>query len=484
MPAVRHNLVRARRAYVKAYHLWYLGFFLLMLISVAMLMLPHPYCWLSFALVGTIVWVVGSLKHPFAGLFLYLIVFFGNPNQHLAVLAGMPIPYEKIIAFVIIATLLIHIAVIKKKFDIYRLDYALLAFLGAAFVSILGATDYQSAWDEFNRFFRVVVVYLLITRIVTSPHKLKAVVSLYIVSVAFLAISSSYLYYTGDFEVAQGVKRAHSLGDSPIDPNTLATSLIVGIPFMYYMAKAHKSILLKVFMLLLLVSCIWTVILTGSRGGMVGAVAVVCLLAWHSRYRLTAFAVALAVLAIFAAAMPGQYQERFLTIFAVGQEDQFGAGDSAYGRINGLILGFKFLLKNPVTGVGIGNFGWHHHLVAGGDWTSAHNLVGKLVGELGLLGVATFVFFIVRFAQAIKYVKMKYRECRWRPDFVFYTAEAVKIGLIMLFVQGLFGHNLFRDNWYIFAGYIVVASNLVSQRNKIEQQARQTALPVPASETR
>ena len=256
----------------------------------------------------------------------------------------------------------------------------------------------------------------------------------------------------------------------------MATSLILGIPFMYYMAKAHRNLLLKLFLFSLIGSCFWAIILTGSRGGMVGAIVVLMILTYQSRHKVIGFVIAAMVFAIVAVLAPDQYKDRFMSIFHVtasAEEDEFGAAESARGRINGLILGFKFLLKNPITGVGIGNFGWHHHMEPGGDWTDAHNLIGKLVGELGFLGIAAFTFFITRFVQSIRYVKRTFFERGWQSDFLFYMTQAVLVGLIMLFVQGMFGHNLYRDNWYVYAAFIVIISKLVEQRLQSEQKRPQ-----------
>ncbi|MDH4157032.1 MAG: O-antigen ligase family protein [candidate division Zixibacteria bacterium] len=481
MEVTRDSSGRHTRVYLKAAHLYFAGFFVFMVISALMLALPSPYHWLPFILVAGLLFVAAAVKFPFAGLFAYLLIFFLNPNELFPIMSRIPLPYEKIIAVLVITGLAINIAFVKKRFELFHLDYAFLALLAAAFVSILGASDLQTAWDQFFKFFRIFLVYVLLVRIADTPGKLKAVIVLYALSVAFLAISSAVLYYSGEFEFKQGIQRARSLGEDYVDPNTMSNSLIMGIPFLFYLAKAHKSFLLKLLMLSMLGCCLWTIILTGSRGGMVGALVLMLLIGWHSRHRIRAMAAVLAVVAVVAAAMPEQYQERFLTILTVGQEDEYGAGASAYGRINGLILGFQFLLHNPLTGIGIGNFGWHHR-ASGGDWTDAHNLVGKLVGELGLLGVIAFTFFLVRFVQNIKYVRWKYLESDSPPDFIFYTTEAVKLGLIMLLVQGLFSHNLYRFNWYVFAGFLAVIANLVKIRFEGRKPAGETAVETPTGE--
>jgi hypothetical protein len=462
------NIRRPVRTFIKPTHLYYISLSVLIAASAWTLALPAPYHWIPFAAILGLLLVVGTVRYPFVGMLAYSIVFFLEPNVLFPALGELPIPYEKVLAIVVFSSLFLHIALVQKKFDVFHLDYGVIALVAAAFVSILGATDLQTSWDSFFRFFKVFLVYLLMVRIITSPAKLKAVTLVYILSVGFLAVSSAVIYYQGDFEFKQGIQRAHSLGNPGIDPNTLSTTLILGIPFMYYMARAHRYVLLKILMFLLIGASLWTVMLTGSRGGMVGSGVVLMLIGWHSRHRLKAIIFAVAALALIAVIMPDQYRQRFMSIgqiASVGEDDEFGAGASAYGRINGIVLGFQFLMKNPLTGIGIGNFGWQHK-AGGGDWTSAHSLIGQVMGELGLVGIAAFVFFVTRMAQSIRRVRRKYAEFGWPRDFPYYLSEAIKIGVIMLFVQGMGGHNLFRTNWYFFAAFLVILGNLVTARNQ------------------
>jgi len=320
------------RSFIKTSHLLYLGFFLLMLITAAMLALPYPYHWIPFLLIGGSLFVISTYKYPFVGLLVYLIIFFLEPNTLFPVLGRLPIPYEKIIAVILISSLFINIAFIQKKIKLYKLEYGMLIFLAVCFISIIPATDLDTAWNGFQKFSKVILACLLTTQIVKNRNQLLIVIVTYILSVGFLGISSMVAYYSGNYEIKQGIMRAHSLGDDPIDPNTMATTLILCIPFMYFLAKSFKNKFLKIFMYLLIIGCMWTVVLTGSRGGMVGAIAAFTIIAWQSRYRVKAILLALAALAIFAVSMPQQYQERFLSIGNIGRDDETGAGASAYGR--------------------------------------------------------------------------------------------------------------------------------------------------------
>ncbi len=176
--------------------------------------------------------------------------------------------------------------------------------------------------------------------------------------------------------------------------------------------------------------------------------------------------------------MPQQYKDRFMTIFDVNAQDDAGAGESAMGRLNGLVYGLKFMAERPLTGVGIGNFRWKYRQEAG-SWSDAHNLIGKLAGELGVLGIVSFVYFLYVFITNLKDIKNKYLKYHWDEDFNYHLNDAVKISLVMLLFQGLSGHNLFRPNWYINACFLVIMMRQVNIR--IEEE-KELLPPVPSVE--
>jgi len=81
-----------------------------------------------------------------------------------------------------------------------------------------------------------------------------------------------------------------------------------------------------------------------------------------------------------------------------------------------------------------------------------------------LLGLISFTFFIVATVKYLKYIKKKYKEQGWKPDFIYYTRNAIIATLIMLFVFGISGHNLYRYNWYISACYALILVNLTDKK--------------------
>jgi len=354
-------------------------------------------------------------------------------------------------------------AVYKRKKEIYYMDYAVIGLLAVVTLSILWSDDMTLAKDTYMRFLPTILVYFFVSRIADSEPKVQLIIWMYALSVAFIAVYSTISYYRGIYIIRMGIARAIGPGSSYSDPNSMAASLILGIPFIFNLIRSHKSIILRLGLLAMLGVCIWTVVLTGSRSGMVSTILVLMILAFQTRYKIAATIIAVIIVGGVALVMPEQYIGRFESIFEISEEDETGAGASALGRVEGLMAGIEMFMRRPLTGVGVGNFRIAHRAM-GGPATDAHNLLGKLVGELGLLGLISFTFFIVATVKYLKYIKKKYKEQGWKPDFIYYTRNAIIATLIMLFVFGISGHNLYRYNWYISACYALILVNLTDKK--------------------
>ena len=412
------------------------------------------------------------------GVYLYMIIFFFEPNQ----LFGISFPFERIVALALITILFIHIAFFQKSFQFFPMDKAYGAFVLVCFLSVMFAGDVGLAWDTFFEFLKVFLVYLFVSRIANTPKRMNAIIWLYLLSLGFIAGNSMYNYYSGNFIVRMGIQRAVGVGGTEgtySDPNSLANTLVLGLPFLFFVGRYYSNRLTKTLLYGMLLMAFWTVVLTGSRGGMIGVIFVSMLIAFTSRHKVITAIIGVLIILTVVAVMPQQYKDRFLTVFHVEDKDSSGAAESAQGRINGLVWGLKFLAERPLTGVGIGNFRWAYRM-QGGIWLDAHNLIGKLAGELGLPGIITFVYFLIVYFKSLKLVKLKYDEKEWPQDIYWFLLKALRLGTIALLFQGLTGHNLYRYNWYIYACFLVMIVQVINARlenERIESEADVSAIP-------
>jgi len=147
------------------------------------------------------------------------------------------------------------------------------------------------------------------------------------------------------------------------DPNDLGMFLVMNIPLAIYFYK-KGNLIGKMFMLVILVALFYGIYLTGSRGTMLGAGALigVYIVVMNAGPKLF---IAIAVLTPIAATV------------IVSLQSNIDA--SADGRLEAWYAGVLMLLGNPVFGIGMGQFLEEHGLVA-------HNSYIHVAGELGVPG--------------------------------------------------------------------------------------------------
>src|SRR5262249_18478097 len=148
----------------------------------------------------------------------------------------------------------------------------------------------------------------------------------------------------------------------------------------------------------------------------------------------------LAVCGFFA--LPEELQNRFWTIYdpSVGPEN---AQESGQGRIEGFFAGIALWTQFPAIGCGPG--AWKP---ATGRYLEAHNLYGQLLGELGSVGAAAFLFMIAAIFAGGRKLNRLIRENDPEPhrEPLYHLTHAILISTTLLLFEGLFGHNLYRYN--------------------------------------
>jgi len=462
---------------IKPSHLWYLALMAVSVLLAPILLMPSPYNILPFVALGGGLFVFAAFRQPFVGLFVYLFIFFFRPYEMFPV----PVPYEKIVAIVVLIILAFHLVVgrVKVRFD--RLDWTVVGFVAAAAASVISFTDMgdnTQSFFAFFEFFKIFLVFFFTVQIANSKSKLEAIVWLFVLSNLYLAATTTVNYHLGNFRYSMGIARARGFADDGLfsHPNSIASSVVLGLPFLYYMFLHYRNLVVRGLLVGLALLGVWTVIITGSRGGMMALFAFIVIIGWRSRYRGLALGASLIGILLVIAVMPEQYQDRLFSLANMFGEDTSGAAESARGRLEGIVVGLRLFLMRPLTGVGIGVFGRAHYIVDGIP-TDAHSLIGQLVGELGLVGLVAFIWFVTVKVRYMKSLIDEYHSRRWSPDILYRITQALQAALILLFVQGFSGHNLFRYNWYIFAGFVSIMTFIAADRIAQEQPAPDTPDP-------
>jgi hypothetical protein len=112
---------------------------------------------------------------------------------------------------------------------------------------------------------------------------------------------------------------------------------------------------------------------------------------------------------------------------------------------------------------------------ATGSKVEAHNLYGQVLGEMGVLGVVTFLPIVALLFVNARAIKAAYKKFpNWRRDHCYYLADSVLSALLLLLLLGWAGHSLFRYTWLWYGAFLIIARDFVDQR--ILKEQRETAL--------
>jgi len=308
--------------------------------------------------------------------------------------------------------------------------------------------------------FKIIVFYGLLVTTVHDEKALKKIV------LGFLAVMSLYLmhslkeYIAGRHTYRMGISRMIGVDTTLGDPNSFGASIIYVLPFVAAIWRTGWGGRMGRFALLgytgLSSLCI---LLTGSRGSLIGLVLWFLILMMGHRKRFLWLALFVCGAPAVFVALPDSLQNRFETIVnpEVGPAN---ARESGEGRIDGLLNGFTLWSRNPISGIGPG--AWRP---ATGSIVESHNLYGQILGETGTLGAIAFASVVGCFVMNLLWVrKVKQAYPEWSQELVFQVPAAIATSVFLLLFMGNFGHNLFRFSWLWYGGFLIISRYCIEER--------------------
>lgn len=392
---------------------------------------------------------------PFYLTLLYLMLEYARPQQSIPGLAALHLPA----VFVILLMLAL---VFSGRVDLSdtqtRLFIAFLVLMGA---HVPFAVNNYWVFEITRGMLITFVAYLAIVTFVDSFQKFQTMINVWIVIHVYLAI-------TGIIGGGRGI--GGFLGDE----NDFALTLNMFIPFSFFMAMEAKEKSKRILFLIITGVFLVCVVLTDSRGGFVGLVAV-GLYCWFRSPRkvVSTLAIGLLIFAIFYFA-PGKYWERIQTIQDEAQGTAVGLNEgTGLERIYSWKAGWRMFLDNPVFGVGPGNFNWNFQTYEppegfGGrlhGGRAAHSLYFTLIPELGIVGV---VIFLLMLKANWKDRKNLLKLGEIQKDLIFkkahYLTLALGGSLVGYLVSGTFISVLYYPSFWFLIAFSVALRKAVYKR--------------------
>jgi len=344
------------------------------------------------------------------------------------------------------------------------------------------ATSYVDEWSFLSgEFSKVLVFSVILSLSIKDEQEFRWIVIIYVAVMFLYEFKSALEFANGRYIFRMGVIRMVGIGTLYNDPNAFASSINFTLPFAVALMRDEAVVSFwarRVLPLAFILVGIFCVVMTGSRSGLVILVFVMfCQLMTARKGRLKTLLAITLLLSVAWHIMPPDKKERFANLFESEDEIQFvhiterehsWAVESEEARKKGLIDGWELLLRRPILGYGAGSFPLARGLVGDLEGLGAHNLLGQVMGELGVLGLMAFGY-LVWFLLGTNLSLVKKR----LPLMPY--SQAVMITTMALLINGYGAHIFYRYNWWWMAAFTSILMRLGSPSlNNASQKAWKT----------
>ncbi|HEU5320207.1 MAG TPA: O-antigen ligase family protein, partial [Methylomirabilota bacterium] len=243
--------------------------------------------------------------------------------------------------------------------------------------------------------------------------------------------------------------------------NDLAMALVIMLPFAYFLLVRTTSWLMKLLLAGTIVLFGVGIMSTLSRGGLIGLVTVAVIMAVRSRRRGTALAVFATLAVAYVALAPGAFWDRMGTIADYSEDD------SARSRFYTWRAGAEMALRNPLLGVGAGNFVTayriRYHANRPENTTgilTAHSVYFEVLGELGFTGLGLFLALIVANFRTCARLRRRAAGAGGERDVVTTAAAACEAGLGGFLASAAFISAFYYPHFWYLTALVVIADRL------------------------
>ena len=406
----------------------------------------------------------------FASLFLFTFILYVRPYEFFPALSS----FMSMAFYVGIATLIIYTIsqlAVEGNLTARPKEINLVLLLTvAALLSMPLAVEPPLAWKTFTDILlKAVVIFIVFVNVVRTELRLKLLLLLILAVSVYLSVNAIYDYQRGFFQVgaletydARIVGRIKGLFENS---NDLALHLVTMIPIALALGLAKAGMFRKLVYFGAAAVMVGAVIVSFSRGGFIGLVAMVLVLVRRfgrkNRVATTGALVFAAIL--FLALAPGAYSSRLSTIFNSAAD----LTESSSQRTEVFKRSVWVALRYPLFGVGIGNF--PHKSPRN---LATHNAYTQVAAEMGMAAMVVYILFQVHPLRRLRRIE---EESRSHPDRrrFYYLSVGLQASLVGYMVSSFFGAVAYQ--WYVYylVGYAVCLHRIFLIKHGPDNLARE-----------
>ncbi len=398
-------------------------------------------------------------KHwlAFAGVYLFTLLLYARPNDLFPGIGSFPL--VKIVAIGALMAYIASKAASGERLSVWTTEMTMLLVIVA--LGLLLAPVSASPSDSLNTlsdpFLKTVIIFILMVNLIDTRRRILSLWKLVVICGSVLGLGAIKSYAKGEF-TARGIRIEGLVGGMFGNPNDLATALVVLLPFAVFLMLSSKGVARLFYMGCSAIMTV-AVLVTFSRGGFLGLIALGGVLLWKlgrgRRFR-TLLASAL-ICGILFVVMPGGYGSRISTIFNI-EEDETG---SAQERRELMELAASMAIRRPIVGIGMGNF----HIYSFHE-KQAHNSYLEIAAELGVMGLIAYLIVILAPLRSLRRIERKTKAMESESETEMYRLSVcIQAALIAFMVCSFFASIQYL--WYLY--YTAAYAVALRQIHKAEE---------------
>jgi probable O-glycosylation ligase (exosortase A-associated) len=324
-----------------------------------------------------------SLARPWVGVLLWSWIGYMNPHR-LAWGFAYDMPFAQMAAVVTLAGYVFT----REKYPLPRTREVLfLLLLWAVFLlSTLAAFYPTEAWGHLVKVSKILLMTFMTILLCRDARKVQALLWVIALSIGFFGLKGGiWAISTGGTNQVLGPAGSFFEGNTEVG---LALNMI--LPLLLFLRRRTARPWLRHFLLAMFGFSIVAILVTYSRGALLGLAVVVVLLFMKSRTKLIALVLLAVALPLAASTLPDYWFERMQTI------ETYEHDPSARGRLTAWRVAYQIALDHPFLGGGFRTF-TRDVFARYGVPTSldAHSIYFQVLGEHGFTGLAVYLALIV-----------------------------------------------------------------------------------------
>lgn len=417
-----------------------------------------------------------SLRSPYLALYTLLFGDILKPqNLSYSFLAGQSVSLA--LTAVLLVSMIINMNKLKRP-RVIGVTILLIMFMAWITYTTTIAQFQGPAWFKYDYAIKTIAVTLFIPFILDSRLKIE-------LTLAAIVVGVSYYVLIGGIRTALGQASYTTLlvptaiGDSEItETSTLSMVAVFTIPILIYLKNyslfKNRIPYLKTILVIIIVSCIFTVIGTYARTGLVGLAFLFVLLFISSKYKIQIVLVSTLLgisLLLFA---PADYTQRMSTLGNATEES------SALGRILVWRWTLDYVSDRPITGGGfdsyIANAGQLNRYLekdvavdlSPNKPKAFHNIFFEVLGEQGYVGLAMYIGLIF----SCWNMNRKLKNDTGNEEYLTALAKTINHLIMIYCLCGLFIGIAYAPWIFYFIGLSVSLQNLLTKENTRRKRFR------------